>query len=111
MKIKEYETKLAERPPIVAHSTKVLTEEPFKPKLDPHPELKVVPFNLGMDKRLQQRKEYNENYQRQLAEKKAKVSQIDRLMYGNGVQLIEHFVDCNTIHEKGANYRHINLSL
>ncbi|XP_037026516.1 uncharacterized protein LOC119067557 [Bradysia coprophila] len=71
-KMKEYDAKMAERPPIVARSTKVLTEEPFKPKLEPHPELKVVPFKLGMEKRLMERKEYDANYQRQLAEKREK---------------------------------------
>lgn len=76
--IKDYEAKLADRPPILARSTKVLKEEPFKPKLEPHPELKVVPFNLGMDKRLLQRKEYDENFQRQLAEKREQVRELHK---------------------------------
>ncbi|KAG4075912.1 hypothetical protein HA402_003738 [Bradysia odoriphaga] len=71
-KMKEFEAKLTERPPIVARPAKVLMDEPFKPKLEPHQELKIVPFKLGMDKRLMERKEYDANYQRQLAEKREK---------------------------------------
>lgn len=72
--MKEHEQKLSERPPIVTRSAKVLTEEPFKPKLEHH-ELKVEPFNLKMNERLLHRKEYNENYQRELAAKQEEVNQ------------------------------------
>lgn len=72
--IKEHELKLAERPPIVARSSKVLQEEPFKPKLAPHQQLKVEPFQLKMSQRLKERREFDENYQRELARKKEEVS-------------------------------------
>lgn len=58
----------------------MLTGEPFKPKLQPHPELKVVPFELGMENRLAERREYNGNVQRQLAEKRKQVSK--NIRYG-----------------------------
>lgn len=74
--IKEYETKLAERPPIVTHSTKVLKEKPFMPKLEHHPPLKVEPFQLKMSERLKERKLWDDNYQRELAKKKELVSQL-----------------------------------
>lgn len=66
--------KLSERPPIVARSTKVLKEEPFKPKLAPHQKIVVEPFQLKMNERLKERKEYDQKYQRELAKKKEKVS-------------------------------------
>lgn len=81
--IKEHELKLAERPQLVAKSSRVLMENPFKPKLEPHRPLKVEPFKLQMDERLEQRRMYDEKYQRELAIKKQKVSwlstQSDRL--------------------------------
>lgn len=58
----------------MTRSTKVLTDEPFKPKLQPHQPLKMEPFNLHMDHRLKERKLWDDNYQRELAKKKEKVN-------------------------------------
>ncbi|KAJ6640117.1 hypothetical protein Bhyg_12866 [Pseudolycoriella hygida] len=69
-KIMEFQSKLAERPPIVKRSVKVLNKEVFQPKLPSHPPIKVVPFHLSMSDRLKERKQWDENYQSELAKKK-----------------------------------------
>lgn len=65
----------------VARSANVLKEVPFKPKIDPSQPVKVIPFALKLNERVEQRRLFDENFQRDLTMKKEKVSLLFAVMF------------------------------
>lgn len=61
---------------IIARDPKVLREEPFKPQKANH-QIDMKPFNLHMEKRLEQRKQYDKHYKQLLHERKTQ-EEIDK---------------------------------